>query len=90
MKRYSRPTMKLRGKKRKLKNKEKLIPQGHYCYEWLGEEGGTRTCPFFRIDKRKHHQSNGVCLAFNMRDDDAYGGLLWDMVKECDINDDIE
>lgn len=89
MKRYSRPLMKLRGKKRKFRNKEKLIPKGHYCYEWLGEDTGTRTCPFWRIDKKAHYQSEGVCLAFNMRDDE-YGGLLWDMVKECDVNDEID
>ncbi|UUV25953.1 MULTISPECIES: hypothetical protein [Lysinibacillus] len=89
MKNYHRTKMKLRGKRRKFKNKKTLIPKGLYCYEWVGEGGDIKYCPFWRVDKANHYQSNGVCLAFNKRDDESYGGLLWDKVKECDINDDV-
>lgn len=40
-------------------------------------------------------QDKGVIYYFNTdiknlkRGDESYGGLLWDKVKECDINDEV-
>lgn len=76
---------KLRGKKRRMRNVEKYIPKGVYCYGYR-PDGKHVTCPFLRFDKTKHYQENGICEAFKMRDADHFG-LLWDMVKECGIND---
>lgn len=86
-KKYQRKnrSKKLRGKKRRLKNIEKFVPKGMYCYGFR-TDGKHVTCPFLRFDKKKHHQENGICEAFGTRDD-KYGGLLWDMVKECSINE---
>lgn len=76
---------KLRGKKRRMRNIEAHIPKGSYCYGFR-EDGKHVRCPFWQIDPTKHYQENGICEAFNMRDYPD-GGLLWDMVKECGIND---
>ncbi|WP_405101588.1 hypothetical protein [Oceanobacillus sp. FSL H7-0719] len=69
------------------KHKDKSsIPQGHYCYD----ENGV-ACPYWSIDKSKPHQENGYCSFMEVGDwqDDRYG-LLWDMVKECGIKDEVE
>lgn len=47
-------------------------------------------CPFLRFDKNHHYQENGICEAFRMRDSEGTsGGLLWDMVKECGVKDEL-
>lgn len=76
---------KKRGNKRRLKNLEYFIPQGCYCYTYETR----KPCPFYSIDKKQHHQSNGVCTAFNIRDSEDHMGLLWDMVKECGVNEEL-
>lgn len=76
---------KLRGKKRRMRNLEAFIPAGGYCYTRQAD-GKLIRCPFLRFDKNSHHQENGICEAFRIRDKDT-GGLLWDMVKECGIKD---
>lgn len=78
---------KLRGKKRRMRNPEAFIPAGSYCYT-RQTDGKLVRCPFLRFDKNSHHQENGICEAFRIRDKDT-GGLLWDMVKECGIKDDL-
>lgn len=78
---------KLRGKKRRLKNIEKFVPKGMYCYGFRPDGKFVKPCPFLRFNKRKHYQENGICEAFKMRDG-IHWGLLWDMVKECNINED--
>lgn len=79
---------KLRGKRRRLKNIEYFVPKGMYCYGYRPDGKWVHPCPFLRFDKTKHYQENGVCEAFKYRDADGFG-LLWDWVKACDINDQI-
>lgn len=80
---------KLRGKKRRMRNLEFFIPEGSYCYTRQAD-GKVVRCPFLRFDKNSHHQDNGICEAFRMRDSQGTsGGLLWDSVKDCGINDDF-
>lgn len=76
---------KVRGKKRKIKNIENYVPIGMYCYGYRND-GKWVQCPFLSFNKNKEYQENGICAAFNMRDDHN-GGLLWDMVKECGVNE---
>lgn len=80
---------KVRGKKRLMRNIESVVPKGGYCYSVRADGKGIQVCPFLRYDKTKHHQENGICEAFKMRDSEGTsGGLLWDMVKECGVNED--
>lgn len=59
----------------------KYIPIGDYCYDEKGK------CRFWSIDKDRLPQENGYCRYISKGDWDSKGvGLLWDMVKECDIN----
>jgi len=78
---------KLRGKKRRLKNIEKYVPKGMYCYGFRPDGKYVHPCPFLRFDKKRESQSRGICEAFGIRDD-YHWGLLWDWVKECDVNED--
>lgn len=83
----AKKSKKLRGKKRRMRNLEAHIPKGMYCYGYRADGKWVQPCPFLRFDYTKDRQSNGICEAFNMRDSFANGGLLWDMVKECGVND---
>lgn len=59
----------------------KYIPKGDYCYDEKG------ICMFWSLDKDKLPQENGYCRYISKADWESKGtGLLWDMVKECDIN----
>ena len=88
--------------KEKLKNPEKHIPKGVYCYDNNG------VCPFYDKDESLPEQSNGYCHYLGMSDEDInkqggilydvereeefeveyhpFGGHLWDQIKECEIN----
>ena len=64
------------------KNPKKYIPIGCYCYS------GNYVCPFWDKDMTKPYQNNGYCHLLGL----AYWeqnriSLLWDMCKECDINE---
>ena len=68
-----------------------LIPKGLYCYTRMGvkhPQGGMtiKSCPFWRSLPNRHRQENGYCLHNHSGDFGERLGLLWDMVKECDIN----
>ena len=73
---------------------KKLIPPGTYCYiplEVIGKSLAILRCPYWSLDPNKPSQCNGCCSFLNRCDDDDEGfGLLWDQVKECGINDDID
>lgn len=59
---------------------KKVIPHGHFCYDERG------TCPFWdRIDDFPE-RCNGFCHYLNTGDWQETQ-LLWDMVKECGINE---
>ena len=71
---------------KKMKDQSK-IPKGFYCYDTNG------VCPYWSLNKNKPHQENGYCSYLEQGDWDEHLGLLWDQVKECNINmeeDDLE
>lgn len=50
----------------------------------------TNPCPYWSINARKPYQSNGYCNFLEEGDWQHGGfGILWDQVKCCGINDDI-
>lgn len=70
------------------------IPSGVYCYRYLGMNETTGTlntepCPYWRCNENKHYQESGYCTAYNIKDWED-GTLLWDMVKECGVNNEIQ
>jgi hypothetical protein len=72
-----------------MKEKEKMpnkIPKGMYCYDANG------VCPYWGLDTNRPTHENGFCTFIPMNDWDCNIGipLLWDQVKECGINDDVE
>ncbi len=74
-----------------------VIPHGSYCYSWLvppsvdehGKHirGKIKPCPYHEIRDDKPEQQGGYC-SYLKKGDWEEGGtfLLWDMVKECDVN----
>lgn len=84
----------------KLKNPEKYIPTGSYCYKInkiVYENGVPRIkktpCVFWDYDKNQDSQNYGYCHFLKSGDwfDELHGpSLLWDMCKECGINDSFE
>lgn len=67
------------------------IPYGIYCYELISvskERVKTNVCPYWHRDPTKPEQMNGYCSYMDISDWEGDGfGLLWDMVKECGINE---
>lgn len=70
----------------------KLIPVGRYCcsvVEVKSSDGGPlikrKPCPYWSLHPEKHNQENGFCEYLMRGDWEEKGGLLWDMIKECDI-----
>lgn len=83
-----------------LNRDESVIPPGMYCYSrksgWKADEHGnpyfeTEVCPYWASHPNKDEQESGYC-AFLQRGDweDEGFSLLWDLCKECSVNDDIE
>lgn len=69
-----------------LKEPEKHIPPGIYCYGADGE------CPFWDWDDKRDPQGNGYCHYLDADDlelcaEGDHISLLWDQCKECGIND---
>jgi hypothetical protein len=78
-----------------LKDPEKHIPFGVYCYDNVEIESGERPavkihiCPFWTQNRNMPSQMNGYCALLKKGDwmkDGTF--LLWDQVKECGINED--
>ena len=77
-----------------------IIPEGPYCYTGLSYDKGilhTRVCPYFDHIENGGSQSDGYCHFLEDGDSNLDGsdnldgcGLLWDQVKSCSINDDID
>lgn len=62
-----------------------IIPQGHYCYSGWGEE--IKLCPYWSKKDGVPEQESGHCSFLGYGDTDTQGsGILWDQVKECNIN----
>lgn len=61
------------------------VPEGIYCH---GVKDGHRfTCPYWEIVPGKETQNNGYCGLLRQGDWEEKGsGLLWDQVKDCDVN----
>jgi len=73
-----------------------VIPKGPYCYTINRIEHTDNgaiihenICPYWSLDETKERQNNGCCSFLGITDADD-GGLLWDQVKECGINDDYD
>jgi len=67
-----------------------LIPQGSYCYTRV--DGKLVNCPYWGRDSSRPQQESGFCTFLDIRDWDEGVGipLLWDAIKECGINDNID
>ena len=73
-----------------IKQDTSVIPKGNYCYS-RGENGEFNPCPYWSINKSEPYQDNGYCSYLGVGDwESPYGGLTWDQVKSCGINDDLE
>jgi hypothetical protein len=82
----------------RLRGDEGVIPQGMYCYSRASnvvdpENGIFRDvvpCPYWGHDPEKGEQQDGYCAHLKAGDwEDEGTMLLWDMVKECGVNDDL-
>ena len=61
-----------------------------YCYT-RDENNKCNLCPLWDSDKTKEYQEDGYCHYLKRGDWQENGTLhLWDQVKECGINDDID
>ncbi len=71
-----------------------VIPVGSYCYKILSIDNQTGRihidlCPYHEYAIDKDDQDNGYCTLCNTADW-RDGTLLWDMVKECGYNEDLD
>lgn len=83
-----------------LKEPEKWIPKGLYCYYWHDDGNSIfdktgYLCPFWDRIKDREHQEDGYCHYLKNGDLEFYEEngwltLLWDMCKECGVNDEDE
>lgn len=61
------------------------IPQGVYCYDKNG------ICPYWSKRKDQPDHDNGYCSLMGKGDWEIDGlSLLWDAVKECNLNNDLD
>ena len=76
------------GKKYTEKEAIDAIPEKTvYCYT-RDKNNKCILCPFWEHIKDKEEQEDGYCHYLNRGDWELPGlGLLWDQVKECNIND---
>jgi len=80
-----------------MKKDTSVIPKGLYCYETLkyDEKSGKilviGRCPYWSYKEDKDSQECGYCSFLERGDWEVTDGvsLLWDLVKECGINEDI-
>lgn len=76
-----------------LQEPEKWIPYGIYCYvPSSNNDTPGYLCPFWDRNEGKPPMENGCCHYLQIEDglDAEYFTLLWDMCKECGINDDCD
>jgi hypothetical protein len=68
---------------------ERDIPAGLYCYTPRSVDSDGKmlvvNCLYWGRDDSKPYQSSGYC-AFLKIADWTHGTLLWDQVKECNVN----
>ena len=64
---------------------KKIIPHGDYCYDSNG------CCPFWDKWEMMGEQNNGYCMYLQAGDfTDKGTSLLWDQIKSCGINNQME
>jgi hypothetical protein len=71
-----------------------LIPKGNYCYTWIevpsnknSYKGKVKNCPYFEYNNK----NNIICHYLNLHDsEDNFSTLLFDQVKECSVNTELE
>ncbi len=62
-----------------------VIPEGLYCYTYIGNK--LEVCPYWEMRTDKPYQANGYCQFLAQGDWMEDGtDLLWDQCKECGIN----
>lgn len=72
-----------------MKKDQLVIPDGIYCHGMKNQKN--YICPYWSKRKDKPEQENGYCSFLKEGDwEDKGSGLLWDQVKECNINIDFE
>lgn len=70
-------------------NNTNIIPNGIYCYTIIN--GKRERCPYWSLSESHEYQNNGYCSYLQQGDwDNKCGGLLWDSIKECNINNFLE
>jgi hypothetical protein len=75
-----------------------IIPKGCYCYTPQAGADPLQngrmpivSCPFWASNPDAEEQMNGYCALIGAGDWEEGGTmLLWDMVKECGLNDEME
>lgn len=61
------------------------IPKGDYCYTYINNK--QVLCPYWEVSMEHNDQENGYCNYLKVGDWERDSlSLLWDQVKECDIN----
>jgi hypothetical protein len=82
-----------------LKRSENVIPEGLYCYKRITDmdvrqDGNpvfkTDVCPYWGSDPTKDEQESGYCAYLKSGDWESGLGLLWDLCKECGINENLD
>jgi hypothetical protein len=72
------------------------IPSGLYCYTLISGKPGSimprrRACPYLELNLFAPEQERGYCHLCKTGDWQYNSvGLLWDMCKECGLNDDYD
>ena len=63
---------------------QSIIPAGRYCKDVNG------TCPHWSLNESQLDRRNGYCAFLGQGDwevgENSWDSLLWDKVKECEIN----
>jgi hypothetical protein len=77
----------------------RVIPYGPYCYRLTSDNDTdeapriprSAVCPYWSFREDKPRQENGYCGFMESGDWESEGmSLLWDQVKECGINQEID
>ncbi len=86
--------------KKKIKKDKRKIPKGFYCYDHIEinkkniKNKIIGICPYWSKHKNRPKQECGFCAYLNKGDWNINAkasipiSLLWDMIKECSINED--
>lgn len=80
----------------RLANDTSVVPHGPYCYTIA--HGSTsdgripiKPCPYWALSSSQPEGANGYCALLKLGDWMEHGTfMLWDQVKECDHNLDLE